>query len=297
MSLNKDFNKQVKFMKECRFLSSRLAGLLCCFFLLEACSHPEDKKPNVIIFFTDDQGTLDAVCYGADDLFTPNIDRLGSTGIRFTKAYAHTVCCPSRAALLTGRHPQRSGIGDWTQNNPHDLEKGRNMPLDEVTIAEVLKDNGYRTALFGKWHLGASLENGPLEQGFDTFFGHRSGFIDNYFHYFLHGKGFHDLWSDNKEVFAPGTYFPSMMTEKAIEFIDASKNDPFFLYMAFNLPHYPEQPDSAFVAKNAGLEEPRRSYATVVSIVDDLIGQVMNKLEDLNLRENTLIIFMSDNGS
>jgi len=130
-----------------------------------------ESPPNIIIIYTDDQGTLDAGCYGANDLYTPNIDRLSRSGIRFTQAYAHTVCCSSRAAMLTGRHPQRSGITNWTQNDAHAKEKGINMPLSEVTIAEVLKENGYRTGIFGKWHLGAAVENGPLEQGFDKFYG------------------------------------------------------------------------------------------------------------------------------
>lgn len=265
-------------------------------FLVWSCGKQGKQKPNVILFFTDDHGTLDAGCYGANDLHTPHIDRLSQAGVRFTQAYAHTVCCPSRAALLTGRHPQRSGINDWTQNDAHATEKGLNMPLDEVTIAEVLKENGYRTALFGKWHLGAALGYGPNEQGFDTFYGHRGGFIDNYVHYFLHGKGFHDLWNNEEEIFERGSYYPSLMTDKAIEFMEENRNQPFFLYVAFNLPHYPEQPDSQFVAINEHLSEPRRSYATVISTVDDKIGQILNKLEELNLRDNTLVIFMGDNG-
>ncbi len=253
-------------------------------------------KPNIIILYTDDHGTLDAGCYGAKDLSTPNIDRLSKTGVRFTQAYAHTVCCPSRAALLTGRHPQRSGINNWAQNDAHAVEKGINMPLGEVTIAEILKANGYRTGLFGKWHLGASLDHGPLEQGFDTFYGFRGGFIDNYLHYFLHGKGFHDLWSNKEEIFERDQYFPTRMTEKVLEFIDEHQQQPFFLYAAFNLPHYPEQPDSQFIDIYNDLPEPRKSYARVVSTVDDKIDQILDKLEELNIRENTLVILMGDNG-
>lgn len=261
-----------------------------------SCAQQRVQKPNIIIIYTDDQGTLDAGCYGAGDLHTPNIDRLSRAGILFTQAYAHTVSCPSRAALLTGRYPQRSGINDWTQNDAHDLEKGINMPLSEVTIAEVLKANGYQTAIMGKWHLGGALENGPLEQGFDTFFGFRGGFIDNYVHYFLHGQGFHDLWSNNKEIFERGSYFPSLMTEKAIDFIGKNINRPFFLYAAFNLPHYPEEPDSLFVPLYSGLKEPRKAYATVISTVDDKIGQILSKLDELGIRDNTVVFFMSDNG-
>ena len=265
--------------------------------LFSSCGNKERlQKPNVIIIYTDDQGTLDAGCFGADDLYTPNIDRLSRSGIRFTQAYAHTVCCPSRAALITGRHPQRSGIISWTQNDAHAIKKGINMPLSEVTIAEVLKENGYQTGLFGKWHLGGALENGPLEQGFDTFYGFRGGFIDNYVHYFLHGKGFHDLWNNKQEVFERDEYFPTLMTEETLQFIEVNRNQPFFIYAAFNLPHYPEQPDSIFISRNAALNEPRKSYASAVSTVDDKIGQIIDKLEELDLRSNTVIIFMSDNG-
>ena len=151
------------------------------------------KRPNVIILFTDDQGTLDANCYGSKDLFTPTIDALAKTGIRFTQAYAHTVCCPARALLMTGRHPQRSGVNNWTQGNLKS-KRGLNMRLDEVTIADALHTAGYKTGLFGKWHLGAAADSGPTKQGFDEFFGLRGGFIDNYNHFFLHGGGFHDLY-------------------------------------------------------------------------------------------------------
>ena len=143
-----------------------------------------ERKPNVVIFYTDDQGTLDAGCYGSSDIQTPNIDRIAAQGVRFTQAYAHTVCCPSRAALLTGRHPQRSGINSWTQGNMKGLD-GTNMALTEVTIAEQLKSAGYRTALFGKWHVGAHRDYGPKKQGFDEFFGIRNGFIDNFNPYLL----------------------------------------------------------------------------------------------------------------
>jgi arylsulfatase A len=126
------------------------------------------NKPNIIIFYTDDQGTLDVGCYGSKDLYTPNMDALANKGVRFTQAYSHTVCCPSRAALLTGRYPQRCGINDWTSNHPSD-EKKTNMSLDEITIAQYLKKDKYKTALIGKWHCGANLKHGPNNFGFDFF--------------------------------------------------------------------------------------------------------------------------------
>ena len=150
------------------------------------------RPPNVVVFYTDDQGTLDVNCFGSKDLHTPNMDALAKKGVRFTQAYAHTVCCPSRALLLTGRHPQRSGVNTWVQGNTR-TSKGLNMALEEVTLAEALKGAGYRTALFGKWHLGAHPDHAPTKQGFDEHFGIRGGFIDNYNHHFLHGEGFHFL--------------------------------------------------------------------------------------------------------
>ena len=254
------------------------------------------ERPNVVIFFTDDQGTLDAHCYGSEYLHTPNIDSLAATGIRFTQAYAHTVCCPARAALLTGRHPQRSGVNSWTQEDMHDPQKGINMALKEVTMAETMKRAGYKTALFGKWHLGAHRDHGPTRQGFDEFFGIRNGFIDNFIHYFLQGDGFHDLYEGTHEVWAKGKYFPEMVVKHANGFLEENKNSPFFLYLALNTPHYPEQPLEKHLRRYEGLEEPRRTYAAFVTATDDCIGQVMNQLEALELRENTIVVFMSDNG-
>jgi arylsulfatase A-like enzyme len=175
-------------------------------------------------------------------------------------------------------------------------ENHHNMFREEITLAEVLKKEGYKTALFGKWHLGADAEHGPTKQGFDEFFGHRNGFIDNYNHYQLHGKGFHDLYEGTKEVFARGRYFPDMMTHRALEFVEKNKDKPFFLYVGFNIPHYPEQADEKFDERYKDLKEPRRSYAKIVSTTDDRMGWVIDKLEQLGLRENTIIVFMSDNG-
>ena len=254
------------------------------------------ERPNILIILTDDQGTIDANCYGSTDLRTPNIDRLAATGVRFTQAYAHTVCCPARAALMTGRHPQRGGVHHWTQGDLNGPD-GINMALGEVTLAEALKPAGYRTALYGKWHLGAHRDFGPKKQGFDEFFGIRDGFIDNYNHYFLHGSGFHDLYDGIKPVKAPGKYFPELMVQRSLKFIMQNKDRPFLLYVPFNIPHYPEQALKRFEAVYKDIADPaRRSYAAIVSTTDHYIGKIVDKLEALDLRENTIIIFMSDNG-
>ena len=273
----------------------RLSFLSLMMLLLVGCKTADTRQPNVLIIFTDDQGTLDVNCYGSTDLYTPNMDRLAREGVRFTQAYAHTVCCPSRAMLLTGRYPQRGGVTQWTQNNMKG-EFGVNMALSEVTLAEALRDAGYRTALFGKWHLGAAETHGPKKQGFETFFGHRGGFIDNYNHHFLHGRGFHDLYEGTTEVFKRDQYFPDLMVKRTLDYIEAHQDEPFFIYFAMNIPHYPEQADAKFDERYKDLPMPRRSYAKMVSTTDDRIGQVLNKLDELNLTDDTIIVFMSDNG-
>ena len=256
----------------------------------------QTPRPNVVILFTDDQGTLDANCYGSTDVDTPNMDRLAATGVRFTQAYAHTVCCPARAMLLTGRYPQRSGVNFWTQGDMNGA-KGINMALEEVTLAETLRDAGYRTALYGKWHLGAHRDFGPRKQGFDEFFGIRDGFIDNYNHHFLHGTGYHDLYEGTTPVQARGQYFPELMVRRALRFIEENRERPFFLYVPFNIPHYPEQPLGQFEAKNEDQpDDARRSYAAIVATTDHYIGQIVGQLEKHGLRDNTIVIFMSDNG-
>jgi len=270
--------------------------LYATFILLCGSSLSAAEKPNVVILFTDDHGTLDANCYGSTDLITPNIDNLAATGVKFTQAYAHTVCCPSRAALMTGRHPQRGGVYHWTQGDMN-AKKGINMALEEVTLAEALKGAGYRTALFGKWHLGAHRDHGPKKQGFDEFFGIRDGFIDNYNHYFLHGTGFHDLYEGTEEVFADGKYFPELMVQRSLTFLEENQDNPFFLFVPFNIPHYPEQALAEHEKLYTEMKDPvRRSYAAMITTTDHYIGMLVDKLEALGLRENTIVIFMSDNG-
>ena len=254
-------------------------------------------RPNVVIFLTDDQGTIDANCFGSEDLHTPNMDRLAREGVRFTQAYSHTVCCPARAMLLTGRHPQRGGVNDWMQGDLKASDgRDMNMALEEVTLAEVLREAGYRTALFGKWHLGAAAEHGPTKQGFDEFFGLRGGFIDNYNHHFLHREGYHDLYRGTEEEFAEGKYFPDLIVKEATRFLEQNRDSNFFLYVPFNLPHYPEQADDKFEERYRDLPMPRRSYAQAISTVDDRMGRILSKLDQLGLADDSIVVMLSDNG-
>ncbi len=275
----------------------RLIMLTSFLLVLAGPTIAEDRRqPNVVVFYTDDHGALDVNCFGSDDLFTPNMDALAERGIMFTQADAHTVCCPSRAALMTGRYPQRSNVNSWTQGRTWDKIKGRNLAVEETTLAESLREAGYATAIFGKWHIGAHPDHGPKKQGFDEFFGFRSGFIDNYHHFGGHGVGAHDLFDGTNEVFRRGEYFPDLICDRALGFIERNQSDPFFLYFPFNLPHYPEQSVENYAAAYEEMEEPRRSYAKVVSTCDHYLGRITTALERFGLTEDTIVIFTADNG-
>jgi arylsulfatase A len=249
------------------------------------------RKPNVVLIFTDDQGTIDVNCFGAKDLHTPNLDALAARGTRLTQFYVTApVCSPSRVSLLTGRYPQRAEL---TTNAGDD----RGMPGRQVTIAEMLKAAGYRTAIFGKWHLGEQPEMSPLAQGFDEFLGHKGGCIDNYSHFFYWaGPNHHDMWRNDREHWEDGSYFPDMVVREARRFMEENRDRPFFLYLPFNMPHYPLQGQAKYREMYAGQEEPRASYAAFVSTLDEKIGKVIEKTDQLGLRENTIVIFLSDHG-
>ncbi|MCG8384485.1 MAG: sulfatase-like hydrolase/transferase [Cytophagales bacterium] len=252
------------------------------------------SKPNVIIIYTDDQGTLDMNCYGSKDLFTPNMDRLAENGVRFTQFYAaSSICSPSRAALLTGKTPLAAGMNE---NSPSAKGKG-GLPTEQLTVAEALRENGYVTAHIGKWHLGYSPETMPNGQGFDYSFGHMGGCIDNYSHFYhWHGANRHDLWENDQEVWRDGVYFQDLMADKVDSFLIASKEKPFFLYYAINLPHYPLQGTAKWRAHYQNLPHPRDKYAAAISTVDELIGRMLNRMEELGLLDETIIIFQSDHG-
>jgi len=254
----------------------------------------QKRRPNVLLIFTDDQGSIDVNCYGATDLITPNLDRLAREGTRFTQFYvAAPVCSPSRAALMTGRYPQRAGVPGNVSSQPgHD-----GMPTQQVTIAEMMKAAGYTTGHIGKWHLGYTPETMPNGQGFDHSFGHMGGCIDNYSHYFYwSGPNRHDLWQDGAEVWHEGEFFGDLIVDECKHFIDQHREEPFFLYWAINMPHYPLQGIKKWREKYQHLDAPRRMYAAFVSTLDEMIGEVATHLDKLGLREDTLIIFLSDHG-
>jgi arylsulfatase A len=253
------------------------------------------RRPNVVIIFVDDLGAADAGCYGANDLRTPNIDAIATHGVRFTNFYAASpVCSPSRAALLTGRYPLRAGL---TNNAASQRGQKGGLPVDQVTIAQSFKAAGYATAHIGKWHLGYTPDTMPNARGFDLSFGHMGGCIDNWSQFFYwSGPNIHDLWLNGTEIHEEGHFFPDMMVERAGRFIEANKDKPFLLYFAMNMPHYPYQPDVKWIDYYNDLPMPRRLYAAFVSTMDDRIGLLLKTLDDLHLRDDTIVVFQSDNG-
>ena len=239
---------------------------------------PPDK-PNIVFIFADDLGYGDIGAYGSTTINTPNIDKMAAQGAKFNEFYAASpVCTPSRAGLLTGRYPIRQGI--------HDVffpESFQGMNPEEITIAEVLKGAGYATGLVGKWHLGHHEQYMPWNQGFDEFFGlpysNDMGGL-----YYFNNK---DI--DFKEV--DQRYMTKTYTDQALQFIDKHQEQPFFLYLAHNMPHVPIYASPEFEGQSAG-----GAYGDVVEELDWSVGQVLKRLDELNLSENTLVIFTSDNG-
>jgi arylsulfatase A len=273
-------------------------------------SHPlasaaaTNARPNVIIVIADDQGSVDAACYGAKDLVTPGIDGIAAKGVRFTQFYsAAPVCSPSRAGLLTGCYPwlvgmPNNGAAPPTETDDQlDTFTGAGISATAPTMADMFRAAGYATAHIGKWHLGFSNGHKPLDKGFDYSFGFMGGCIDNYSHFFYwDGANREDLWENNQRVRMPGHFFPDLMIEKAEKFIGTHRDRPFFMYFAMNMPHYPYQGDAKWLEYYKHLPAPRSLYAAFVSTLDDRVQQLMKYLDDNGLRDNTIIIYQSDNG-
>jgi arylsulfatase A-like enzyme len=257
----------------------------------------------VIIFFTDDQGYGDLSCMGATDFRTPNLDRMANDGVRFTDWYSNSpVCSPSRAALLTGRYPGNAGVRSILRGH----RQTTGLPSSVPTLATMLRDAGYQTAMAGKWHLGLTEDSRPQSHGFDRSFGFFAGCIDYYSHIFYYGANrpgpglnpTHDLWEDNEEIWRNGEYFTELVADKAMEYLrEMSATDkPFFLYVPFNAPHYPMHAPQEYMDRFAELPWDRQAMAAMISAVDDAIGKIMNEVERLGAAANTLSFFTSDNG-
>ena len=264
--------------------------------LILACQSKKQKeipeKPNVIIIFTDDQGYQDVGVFGAQGFETPNLDKMAAEGVRFTDFYAaQAVCSASRAGLLTGCYPNRLGIhGAFMPNSP----KGLNP--NEVTIAEMLKSNGYSTAIFGKWHLGDAPEFLPTRQGFDEYFG--IPFSNDMWPYHpQQGTVFNfgplPLYENETiiDTLTDQSMLTTQITEHGVDFIKRNKENPFFLYIAHPQPHVP-----LFVSYKFKGKTERGLYGDVIMEIDWSVGEILKTLKEEGLDENTLVIFTSDNG-
>ena len=256
-------------------------------------------RPNVVVIMTDDQGYADLGCMGSGDLKTPNIDSLAEGGVLFKSMYsASPVCSPSRAALLTGRYPGNAGVRAILAGN----RKASGLTPEVPTIASALKKLGYATGITGKWHLGLKDECRPNANGFDEFSGFLAGCLDYYSHIFYYGMAdgkfdpTHDLWENDKEVYANGEYLTERITRKSVDFINRHKDEPFFLYVAYNAPHYPMHAPQKYLDRFPDLPWSRRIMAAMIAAVDDGVGEITGTLDKLGLTENTIIYFQSDNG-
>lgn len=277
----------MSFLKSGRFFSVVL-------FVFVSVSFGAEKRPNVVIIYTDDQGSVDANCYGSSDLVTPNMDRLAAEGVRFTQMLAPSaICSSSRAGLMTGLIPPRAGVaGNVSSEQGHE-----GMPSEKVTMAEMFKAAGYKTGHIGKWHLGYTPETMPNAQGFDFSFGHMGGCIDNYSHFFYwQGPNRHDLWLNGKMIWRDGQYFGDLMQEAVEKFVSENQEGPFFVYWAINWPHYPLQATEKWREAYEGVPSPRDKYGASVSTTDELIGKFIGYLEEQGLRENTIVVVQSDHG-
>lgn len=247
-------------------------------------------KPNILLIVADDLGYADLGVHGCKDFTTPNIDSLAKGGLQFASGYATSaVCAPSRAGLLSGRYQDHFGF----QGNPKHGASDWGLPLAERTIADRLKTAGYKTAAFGKWHLGEGQELHPMSRGFDEFFG------------FL--GGMHDYFKANDPTWGPimrgreqgelKEYLTFAIAKEACAFIERQKADPFFIYLAFNAPHTPSQAPEDYLKKVPNItDKHRQTYAAMVMALDDSIGRVLKTIRDKGMEENTLIFFLSDNG-
>ena len=290
-------------MKEFKGVKS-LFVLILTFLFLSCNSKTIIDPPNIILILTDDQGWGDLSINGNKDLLTPNIDQLAINGVRFDRFYVSPVCSPTRAEILTGRHHVRTGVYDVSKG-------GERIDLDEEIISEVLKNNGYKTAVYGKWHNGMQAPYHPNTRGFDDFYGFCSGHWGNYFN---------PLLEHNGELVRGEGFIIDDFTNRGLKFIERNQKNPFFLYLPFNTPHSPMQvPDkfwNKFETKNIIQKGDTRDYiyskdSGVDSIqnlnhtraalamcenIDWNVGKINKKLKELGILENTIIVFLSDNG-
>ncbi|MSU80627.1 MAG: sulfatase [Gemmataceae bacterium] len=275
-------------------MSSRilLVFAVCFAFSGQSDSQETKRKPNIVILLADDLGYADLSMHGSKQIKTPHIDTLAKSGVRFTNGYVSApYCSPTRAGLLTGRYQQRFGH----EFNPVVAKNGGKdgLPLDQHTIADYLRAAGYVTGLFGKWHLGETADQHPQSRGFDDFF----GFLTGMHSYTMADDKEHGPLLRGRKKAELNGYLTDVLAKESTQFIERNKAKPFLLYLAFNAVHTPMEAPEPAEKEFANIKDAkRRTYLAMIRKMDDAIGQVMAKLRELNLEEDTLIFFLGDNG-
>jgi arylsulfatase A-like enzyme len=275
---------------------------------IAAGAQAKPDAPNLVIILADDLGYKDVGFNGCTDIPTPHIDQIAAQGVKFTDGYvSYPVCGPSRAGLLTGRYQDRFGFTTNPTIDPTNPTAG--IPLEEENIAEVLRKVRYSSAIIGKWHMGTHEVHHPLNRGFDHFF----GFLSGGHNYFPSQYTLNDLsevnrkWDwyrtrlikDRERVDVQGDYLTDILSDAAVTFIDSKVrgDQPFLLYLAYNAPHTPLQATEKYLNRFPQIEnKSRRTYAAMVSSLDDGVGRVLEALRRHGIEENTLVVFLSDNG-
>ena len=277
-----------------------LRATAACLITLSGCSGlcplhsvaEPDERPNLIVIVADDLGYADVGFHGCKDIATPNLDSIAKGGVKCSSAYvSHLMRAPSRAGLLTGRSQNRFGI----ETNP--VSPAHGPPTSEVLLPQILQKAGYVSGLVGKWHLGETQELHPLRRGFNHFFGFIGGGHD-YFRGPARTKSGYagPLEHDGKQVELNG-YLTDVITDAAIDFVQRHRDRPFFLHLAYNAPHEPLQSPEKYLGRQVHIpHEKRRTYAAMVTALDDGVGRLLSALRDLKLEERTVIFFFSDNG-
>ncbi len=271
-----------------------LAALLLL-LVANGLANAQARKPNIVFILADDLGYTDLGCYGSKFYETPNIDRLAIEGMRFTSGYTcGPNCTPTRAALMSGQYGPRTGVYtvggidrfNWRSRPLRPVDNVQELPLTRVTVAQALKAAGYATAMFGKWHLGQQGPHHPGKRGFDE------AIVSM-------GKHF-DFVTTPKTDDTAGAYLADFLTDRAVDFIRRNRDRPFFLYLPHFAVHAPHEAKPALVErfKNKPAAEGHRdpTYAAMIASLDESVGRVLSALEELNLADNTLVIFSSDNG-
>ena len=256
--------------------------------------------PNVVLIMADDLGYGDIGCYGSTTVATSQLDSLAAHGIRLTDFHSNApVCTPTRAALLTGKYQQRSGLEGVIYVKGETRQVGLDSTV--LTLAKHMRQQGYTTGVMGKWHLGYQPEYNPVHHGFDTFYGYTSGNIDYHSHY--DNASIYDWWHNLDTIREEG-YVTDLITHHAVDFIEHHSREPFFLYVPHEAPHVPFQgrSDPAFRSSDTTayfgpVADKSRAYREMIEVMDEGIGSIMRALRDNRLEENTVVIFVSDNGA